>query len=216
VVGRRRDERNGLAGFLAELVAASGRPALGNFPDLDDPSALLDPTLSWDDVAELARRWDGPVLVKGVLHPADVEPALEAGAAGIVVSNHGGRQLDRVVASLDALPDVVEAVAGRVPVLVDGGVRCGLDVVTALALGAAACLVGRPHMYAAAVGGEAGVTRMLEWLRADLAEALLLLGRRGVGDLTRDCVQPARKSERPAHRAGGAHDRGGVGAPLAR
>ena len=147
----------------------------------------VSPSVSWRDVEWLAERTRLPVLVKGILTREDARLAVEHGAAGVVVSNHGGRQLDGVAAGLDALPEVVEAVSGRVPVLMDGGVRRGTDVVKALALGAQAVLVGRPLLYGLAAGGEAGVAHVLQLLRDELERALALLG----------CTRPADVA--PAH-----------------
>ncbi|MCE3249901.1 MAG: FMN-dependent alpha-hydroxy acid dehydrogenase, partial [Geminicoccaceae bacterium] len=137
---------------------------------------VFDPTLTWDDLDWLASLSPLPVLLKGILHPADAVLAVEYGARAILVSNHGGRQLDSAVAALDALPAVVEAVTGRVEVLVDGGVRRGTDVVKALALGARAVLIGRPIHWGLAVSGESGVRHVLELLRAELALDLMLCG----------------------------------------
>ena len=141
------------------------------------------PSLTWDDIATLPGRTRLPVLVKGVLHPDDARRALEAGVAGIVVSNHGGRQVDGSVASLDALPDVVAAVDGRVPVLLDSGVRTGADVLKALALGADAVLLGRPRVYGLALDGRAGVRTVLENLVAELDLTLGLSGLTSVREL---------------------------------
>jgi len=140
------------------------------------PGVQAAPT--WEDLAWLSGQTCLPVIVKGILHPLDVQPALEAGAAGIVVSNHGGRVLDTVPATLDALPLVVEAVAGRVPVLVDGGIRRGTDILKALALGAQAVLIGRPVLHGLAVGGASGVAHVLHLLRAELEMAMVLAGLR--------------------------------------
>ncbi len=137
---------------------------------------VQDPTATLSVVEELRRRTGLPVLVKGVLHPDDATECLDAGAAGVIVSNHGGRQLDRAVATAGALPGVVAAVAGRGPVLVDGGLRSGLDVLCALALGADAVLVGRPVLWALAAGGADGVQACLEALTRDLAHQLGLAG----------------------------------------
>ena len=139
-------------------------------------NAVFDPTLNWHDLDWLASLSPLPILLKGVLHPADAVRAVEYGTRAILVSNHGGRQLDSAVAALDALPAIVEAVAGRAEVLVDGGVRRGTDVVKALALGARAVLIGRPIHWGLAVGGEAGVRHVLELLRAELALDLMLCG----------------------------------------
>lgn len=153
--------------------------------DLENPLGLVDPSLDWQFLGDLCTRVGVPVVVKGLATGEDAELACEHGAAGIVVSNHGGRQLDGAVASLDALPEVVEAVAGRAEVYLDGGVRRGVDVVTALALGAQAVFVGRPVLYGLALGGEAGVRRVLEIFRVETENALALLGCRSPTEVTR-------------------------------
>jgi 4-hydroxymandelate oxidase len=137
---------------------------------------MVDPTITWRDLEWLASLTDLPLVLKGILTAEDARLACEHGVAGVVVSNHGGRQLDGVAASLDALPEVVDVCAADVTVLMDGGVRRGTDVVKALALGAKAVLVGRPAIWGLAVGGEDGVRRVLELLRAELTLALTLLG----------------------------------------
>jgi 4-hydroxymandelate oxidase len=153
---------------------------------------IYDPGLSWDDMAWIRDHvGDLPVLVKGLLTAEDAELAVQAGADAIVVSNHGGRQLDRSPAGIDALPEVVAQVAGRVPVLVDGGIRRGTDVLTALALGAAAVLVGRPTIWGLATDGEAGVARVLEILRGEFENAMALSGCRTVDEIGRALVTPA-------------------------
>jgi isopentenyl diphosphate isomerase/L-lactate dehydrogenase-like FMN-dependent dehydrogenase len=149
-----------------------------------------EPALSWRDVEWVAERSRLPVLVKGVLTAEDAVLAVEHGAAGVIVSNHGGRQLDGVAASLDALPEVVDAVASRVPVLLDGGVRRGTDALKALALGASAVLVGRPVLYGLAVGGEQGVQRVLELLRDEVERGLALLGCETPAQVSRSHVEP--------------------------
>ncbi|MGH2954168.1 MAG: alpha-hydroxy acid oxidase [Solirubrobacterales bacterium] len=138
--------------------------------------ALVDASLDWDDFASLAAECDLPVLIKGIQAAEDAALAVEHGAAGVVVSNHGGRQLDGVGATLDLLPEVIEAVEERCEVLMDGGVRRGTDVVTALALGARAVLAGRAPIWGLAVDGEAGALRVLELLREEIELALTLLG----------------------------------------
>jgi L-lactate dehydrogenase (cytochrome) len=136
----------------------------------------FDPSLTWKDIAWIRERWKGPLIVKGLLDPEDAHAAIEAGVDGVVVSNHGGRQLDGALSSAAALPAVADAVAGRAVVLMDGGVRSGLDVLRALALGAQGCLIGRAWAYALAAQGEAGVTRALEIIRAELSVAMALTG----------------------------------------
>ncbi|MEX2290305.1 MAG: alpha-hydroxy acid oxidase [Mycobacteriales bacterium] len=146
---------------------------------------LMQSTLTWDDLFWLRQQWKGALLVKGVLAPEDAVHAADLGVDGVVVSNHGGRQLDVAQASLDALPGVVAAVGDRLEVLLDGGVRRGTDVVTALALGARAVLVGRPYLYGLAVGGEAGVSGVLDVLKTELERALALLGVHSAAGLDR-------------------------------
>lgn len=177
-LGRReRDLRSGFSVpgdiEVPSFAAAAGRRQSATVADM---IALLDPTLTWRDLDELGGMSDLPLIVKGILTDDDARLAAEHGAAGIVVSNHGGRQLDGVPASLDALPEVVETVSGRVPVLLDGGVRRGTDVIKALALGAEAVMVGRPVVWGLAARGEAGVLHVLELLREEVTLALALLG----------------------------------------
>ena len=136
----------------------------------------FDPSVTWRDLEWMIGEWNGAFAVKGVLDAEDAARAASLGARGIVVSNHGGRQLDHSPASLDALPAVVEAVAGRAEVILDGGIRRGADVAKALALGARACAIGRAYLYGIGAGGEQGVDRALELLRAELRRALALLG----------------------------------------
>ena len=148
----------------------------------------IDASLDWDDLPWLRSLSQLPLVVKGLLDPADAARAVDAGAAAVWVSNHGGRQLDRAPASLDALEPVVEAVAGRAEVYLDGGVRRGTDVVTALVLGARAVFLGRPFLFALAAGGEAGVARAFEILDQEVRTAMALLGAPTVSQLTRDRV----------------------------
>jgi isopentenyl diphosphate isomerase/L-lactate dehydrogenase-like FMN-dependent dehydrogenase len=139
--------------------------------------------MTWPDLEWLAG-FGLPVIAKGILHPDDARLAVEHGAAGIAVSNHGGRQLDGAIASLDALPAVVDAVDGRVPVLLDGGVRRGTDVLVSLAIGATAVGIGRPIIWGLAVNGEAGVGNVLDLLRAEFENAMALSGAASCADLT--------------------------------
>lgn len=141
--------------------------------------------LDWDDFARVRALWNGPCYIKGILDPADAERAVSLGADGIVVSNHGGRQLDSAPATLDALPAIVDRVGSRATVLLDGGVRRGSDVVKALCLGAAGCLIGRPMIYGLAAGGAAGVTDVLEILRQEIDRTLALMGCADIADLER-------------------------------
>jgi isopentenyl diphosphate isomerase/L-lactate dehydrogenase-like FMN-dependent dehydrogenase len=159
----------------------------------DDPAlSLLDAGVEWSYVTELRERWNVPVIVKGLVTAEDALLACEHGASGVVVSNHGGRQLDGAIASLEALPEVVEAIGDRAEVYLDGGVRRGSDVVMALALGARAALVGRPAMYGLALGGARGVQQVLEILRDETENALALLGCRSPAEVTRAHVSTLR------------------------
>jgi isopentenyl diphosphate isomerase/L-lactate dehydrogenase-like FMN-dependent dehydrogenase len=193
VLGRReRDLRTGFAlkpGYRIETYGS----ALGDLGALTPALAaeLIDPRLSWRDLEWLHEAAGMPVLAKGILTAEDAVLAAEHGCAGVVVSNHGGRQLDRSVASLDALPEVVDAVGDRVEVLMDGGVRRGTEVAIALALGARAVMVGRPVVWGLAVDGQAGVQHVLELLRDELAQALALLGCASPGELGRAHVTRA-------------------------
>jgi lactate 2-monooxygenase len=149
------------------------------------------PSLSWDDLAFLRERTRLPILLKGILHPADALAAVEHGMDGIVVSNHGGRQVDGAIATMDALPAVVEAVGGRVPIVLDSGVRSGADVFRALALGASAVGLGRPYVWGLAAGGEQGVREVIRNLRADFDLTLGLAGVASARDVGRENVTRA-------------------------
>jgi isopentenyl diphosphate isomerase/L-lactate dehydrogenase-like FMN-dependent dehydrogenase len=138
--------------------------------------SLLDPAMNWDDVAQLRSEWPGPLLLKGILHPDDARRAAALGVDGLIVSNHGGRQLDGASSALDALPAIVAAVDGGVPVLIDGGIRRGADVVKAVALGARAVLIARPQLWGLAVAGEAGVAHVLSILRSEIDRVMGLAG----------------------------------------
>ena len=149
---------------------------------------LLDPAMSWADVDALRTVWKGPLVLKGIIHPLEAAEAVARGVDGVVVSNHGGRQLDGAAASIDALPAVVAAVDGRIPVLLDGGIRRGVDVVKALSVGAAACLIGRPQLWGLAVAGEAGVAHVLALLRQEIDLTMGLMGASRLGDLGQHCL----------------------------
>lgn len=144
---------------------------------------IFHPTLNWDNVRELKRRVNVPVLIKGILHPEDARLALEVGVDGIIVSNHGGRQLDGVIGSLDALPSIVEVAGGHVPVLLDGGVYRGIDALKALALGATAVCIGRPFVYGLAYAGEHGVYQVMQNLYNEFKVSMGLAGQRTIAGL---------------------------------
>src|SRR6266478_1590870 len=163
-------------------------PGKGPMELIDVSKALASSTVTWDDLKWIRSLWRGPLVIKGVLTGEDARRAIDEGAAAVVVSNHGGRQLDGVRASIRALPEVVAAVNGQAEVLMDGGVRRGSDIVKALCLGARAVLCGRAYAYGLAAAGEAGVTRALEILRADVERTLRLLGCRSVSALDRSYV----------------------------
>jgi len=189
---RERDRRNRFT-LPKELGTPSLTAAVGGDKALsiEETFALMNHALTWADVEDLASECSVPVLVKGVLTAEDAELALEHGAAGVVVSNHGGRQLDRSLATADALPEIADSIDGRGTLLVDGGIRRGVDVATALALGADAVLVGRPALWGLAAAGSEGVARVLELLREELELTLGLCGCTSVSQLTRGHVRRA-------------------------
>ena len=168
---RERDKRSGFRVEHPVAVNPGGEPLT-----TEELFAQHDPTLTWDGIAEFADAAQMPVLLKGILRPDDAERAVDAGVAGVIVSNHGGRQLDTVLSGADALPPIVEAVGGRIDVLVDGGIRRGWDVAKALALGADAVLVGRPLLWGLARAGQAGVEAVMRQLLDELDSSLALLG----------------------------------------
>ena len=196
VLGRReRDLRNRF--HLPDGIRLANVPSSGSVPlpvghgesGLANHFASgIDAGLTWRDVEWLRSITRLPVLIKGIVRGDDARRAVDHGAAGIIVSNHGGRQLDTAIASVRALPEVAEAVDGRAEVLLDGGIRRGTDVVKALALGARAVLVGRPVVWGLAAGGEEGARRVLDLLRAEVDLAMALCGCPTVGDISRDLV----------------------------
>ncbi len=222
---RHRDTRNGLVGsqglwsavrrgldyvshpHWAVGVGLRGRPhTFGNLenavPGASTPAAFrewvgaqFDPSVTWDDIAWVREHWNGRLVLKGILDAEDARRAAAAGVDGVVVSNHGGRQLDAVPSTVRALPEVVDAVGDSLEVLVDGGVRTGLDVVKMLALGARAVLVGRAWAWAVAARGEAGVRHVLDGFRSDIDTALGLTARNSVRDLDRTALVTARNEE---------------------
>jgi isopentenyl diphosphate isomerase/L-lactate dehydrogenase-like FMN-dependent dehydrogenase len=219
---RERDPRNGmkqlLAGsvfekipFLPQLLARPGWlisflldggvpnlenivvPGKGAMPLIDVTAALARSVVSWDDLAWIRQNWTGPIVIKGVLGGDDARRAVDEGAAAIVVSNHGGRQLDCVSPTIRALPEVVAAVKGRTEILLDGGIRRGADVVKAVCMGARAVLCGRAYAYGLSAAGEAGVARALQILREDVDRTFRLLGCRTVSELNSSYVQYPRE-----------------------
>jgi isopentenyl diphosphate isomerase/L-lactate dehydrogenase-like FMN-dependent dehydrogenase len=179
---------------LANLVTASGAGGAGLVTLGRLAQRQFDPSVTWGDLRWFRSLWPGPLVLKGVLTVADARLAIEHGVDGIVVSNHGGRQLDGAPASLEVLPEIVDAVGGRAEVLLDGGIRRGADVVKALALGARAVMIGRPHLYGLAVGGEAGVGRVLDLIRGEIDKTLGLLGVPRIADLDRSALRGVKKS----------------------
>jgi (S)-mandelate dehydrogenase len=180
-------------------MLVNGMPALENLAGLAEPGAGAaklassvgrnhDAALDWDVLKRVRDRWPGKLLVKGVSRADDAERAVAAGCDGVIVSNHGGRQLDGTVASLDALPDVVRAVGGKASVLMDGGIRRGVDVIKALACGAQAVLIGRATLYGVCAAGEPGAMRALEILGDELVRAMQLCGARNVSEISPDLV----------------------------
>lgn len=227
VGARHRDTRNAVVGETSILakalrgldlatharwirdVALEGRPlTFGNLenavPEARSPAAFrdwvdrqFDPSVTWDDVSWVRDNWDGQLVVKGVLDPEDARRAADAGVDGVIVSNHGGRQLDSVPSTAQALGPVVDAVGDQVEVLADGGVRTGLDVVKLMALGARAVLLGRAWAWAVAARGEAGVRHVLDVIRADIDVALALTGNTSVAAVDRSSLYPAEPSPVP-------------------
>jgi lactate 2-monooxygenase len=185
----------GIANYLSDPVF---RASLPQSPEENPQAAIMrfvqvfsNPTLTWDDVKFLREHTSLPLLLKGILHPDDARHALDAGAAGIIVSNHGGRQVDGAIPALDALPGVVAAVQGRAPVLFDSGIRRGADVFRAVALGAKAVLLGRPYMWGLTLGGEAGVRDVVLNTLADLDLTLALSGYTSCAQLTPEALRRA-------------------------
>ena len=220
VAGRRqRDFRNGMlgggvTGKLAKAwqlatrprwifdVGLKGKPhsfgnLVGAVSDPDDLDAFkafidsqFDPTVTWKDIGWLRSLWQGNILIKGVMGAEDACAAADVGADGVIVSNHGGRQLDGVASSISRLPEVAAAVGDQIEVYMDGGVRSGIDVVKAIALGADGVLIGRPWVWAIAADGEQGLTDLLEVFRQEIAIAMALMGVNRIEEITPDLIEP--------------------------
>jgi isopentenyl diphosphate isomerase/L-lactate dehydrogenase-like FMN-dependent dehydrogenase len=210
---RERDVRNGftlpLRPTLASIFdmacrpgwvldAMKSPPTFGNFEAPKSGSftsvaqhvaSLFDPSANWDDVARIRERWRGPMVIKGILHPADAMKAVELGAEAVMVSNHGGRQLDHSPPALTALPEIAQAVNGRAEIILDGGVRRGTDVLKAIALGATACASGRAFLWGLSAGGEVGVKRAIDIFRQEMDNAMALLGTPNIASITADYVR---------------------------
>ncbi|MER1972476.1 MAG: FMN-dependent L-lactate dehydrogenase LldD [Psychrobacter alimentarius] len=212
---RYRDAHSGMSGKNAAMlrylqsvthpqwawdVGLNGRPHdLGNISTyLGKPTGLedyigwlgnnFDPSISWKDLDWIREYWNGPMVIKGILDPEDAKDAVRFGADGIVVSNHGGRQLDGVLSSARALPPIADAVKGEIKILADSGIRNGLDIVRMLALGADVCMLGRAFIYALAAGGGAGVSNLLELMDKEMRVAMTLTGAKTIADINSDCL----------------------------
>ena len=192
-----------LLGVLARYVFTTGMPRYENYPSefkhriTAQPMGkrmLLNDSLTWDDLRVLRGIWPRTLIVKGILHPRDAGLAADCGADGIVVSNHGGRNLDSSMAPIEVLPEIVDAVGKRITVIVDSGFRRGSDVVKALALGARAVLIGRPTLYGTAAGGEAGAARAIAIFREEIDRVLALLGCPGIAALDREYLVPGNRN----------------------
>lgn len=213
---RERDLRNGLAFppkyTLPTMLDALSRPAwlwhyltspamkIANLPGdgskdaegysvADYANKQMDPSVTWEDVAWMIELWDGPFIIKGILSAEDAKRAVAVGANAVIVSNHGGRQLDHAPATIAVLPEIIDAVAGRAEVILDGGIRRGTDILKALALGANACMIGRPYLYGLAAAGEAGVTHALDLLRSECIRAMKFMGCKSLAELDRHCLR---------------------------
>ena len=218
IMGQRHcDVKNGLSAppkpTLANLVNLATKPGwclkmlgtrrryfgnvVGHVDGIEDMSSLaqwtagqFDPTLSWDDVRELRRLWDGKVIIKGVMDAEDAAKAMDVGADAIIVSNHGGRQLDGAPSSIAALPQIVDMVGGRCEVWMDGGIRSGQDALRALALGADGTMIGRAFLYGLAAGGKTGVQQGLQIIQTERGLTMAFRGRRTLGEVDRDILLP--------------------------
>jgi L-lactate dehydrogenase (cytochrome) len=183
-----------LAGFLADRSNAMQYPNVlipgkGPLPAIDVQNSLRDSVVTWADLRWIREAWPGPVIAKGVITGDDALRALDEGVAGVIVSNHGGRQLDTCRPTARALPEVLNAVGGRAEVFVDGGIRRGADVVKAICMGAKAVLIGRAYAYGLAAGGHAGVARAIAILKADIERTLILLGCASIRDLNGSYIE---------------------------
>jgi isopentenyl diphosphate isomerase/L-lactate dehydrogenase-like FMN-dependent dehydrogenase len=180
-------------GWLWRMRSELNRITFGNYVRPDQSSdikalagkmpGMLDQAMSWKDVDALRGQWKGPLVLKGVLHPDEAREAIQHGVDGVIVSNHGGRQLDGAPSSLDVLPAVARAVDEKIPLFLDGGVRRGANVVKALALGATACFVGRPQLWGLSAAGADGVAHMLDLFRSEIDRVMALCGLRNLREI---------------------------------
>jgi len=188
----------GKVGWMRRMIPELPRITFGNYVRAGEASdiktlagrmqSLLDPAMSWKDVDELRKAWKGPLIIKGLLHPDDAREAVNRGVDGLIVSNHGGRQLDDAISGIAALSPIVKAVDGKIPVMVDGGFRRGSDIVKALALGAKLCLIGRPHLWGVSVAGEAGVSHVINIYRQEITRTMGLLGANTIVDIKPEMI----------------------------
>ena len=194
------------AGVIGRYLRDGGLPRFENLPGRRtiaegmSPTEMLSDNLTWADIEEYRQRWPGKLIVKGILHPDDAKRAAMLGADAVIVSNHGGRNLDCSMAPLDALPDVADAVGNRAEVFVDGGIRRGADIAKAVALGAKCVLIGRPTLYGTAVAGELGATHVLNNLKREFLYTLATLGVPKVSELSRDIIHAPHLVVRTPHR----------------
>ena len=180
---------------FANVTPADGSVSLKPFALSPFVNSLFDPAVTWKDLEWIRRLWKGPLAVKGVMSAQDARLSVEHGADAVIVSNHGGRQLDDAPGSLEVLPEIAEAIGSRVEVLFDGGIRRGADMAKALALGARACMIGRPYLYGLAAAGQAGVADAIRILLGELRRAMALMGCKRVADLGRACLRPTSASD---------------------
>lgn len=192
-----------MMGVLLRYLANGGMPRQANLPEALRSSVISSPqvgaafrcdNLCWDELRLLRKQWPGKLLIKGLVAPSDARQAVDEGVDAVIVSNHGGRNLDSVIATIDALPAVIAAVGDRVPVLLDSGIRRGSDVVKALALGATAVFVGRAPLYGLSIAGQAGVARSIELLRQETARVMALCGCRSIDEITADLIVAPQRS----------------------
>jgi len=184
--GMLRTRRRGFGNVVGHVKGAENLKSLGTWS-----ASQLDPTLNWSDVEWIRSRWKGPLILKGIMDPADARLARETGASTLIVSNHGGRQLDGAPSTIEVLPAIVDAVGGDMEVWMDGGIRSGQDVLKAIALGAKGTMIGRAFLYGLGALGEAGVTRALEIIRNELDLSMAFCGVRDINDVDTRILWPA-------------------------